>query len=110
MSKLSSPDDILIPNEPPRHEARILRHRKKRPLHPDTIQDMLRERADARSGSDLLRPTEWLLILWREDESKRFSDLHGSYKDVCKQRDDIMESGEYDKAWLILKTEAWKMR
>lgn len=102
MSKLFSPDDTFSPKVRSLHDAQIIRHRRKNPLHPEEIQRRLR----ARAADSFPKPEEreWLLILWRPDGTKHFSDLEGSYQQACSGRDDIMQSGEYDKAWLILKT------
>lgn len=94
-------------------QAKIIRNRKKNPLHPEEIERQLRERA-----SQLLSakptPKEWLLILWIDDpitkeRTKRYSDLIGEYDKVIKYRDHILEArSDVHGHMLIWKTERWK--
>lgn len=105
MSKLFSADEFFERRKAwsPKQNSRVIRNRKKNPLHPSTIQDLLEEKA-----SNVIPITQetfhsWLLILWSKT-GKQYSHLQGPYDLVKKQRNDIMESGEYDQSWLIAKT------
>lgn len=119
MSKLFSDDAPEVRRIPtPRKSGAILRHRKKHPLHPETIKDLLREKADA-TPSPEKKLLKWLLILYPSEQAirsrsdgasflantKQYCDLEGSYEDAARKRNDVMESGDYDQAWLILKTD-----
>lgn len=119
MSKLFSDQ---TPDESPailkKKSGPILRRRRRRALHPEAIKDLLRERADHRP-LEVQKPQQWLLILttseaaskkrsdgvWVQNDMKRYCDIRGSYAEAVKQRRDVMESGEYESAWLILKTD-----
>ncbi len=69
MSRLSSTDAEDLP---PRSRARprILRQRRRRPLHPEAIEGQLRERASQdRCGSSLdPAPFGWLVLVYLDDQ------------------------------------------
>lgn len=84
-----------------------LQSRRKKPLHPDAIEDLLRQKAHTSlPGSGWSWPYGWLLILWDLTGTKHYYDLPPAmgYSDAAAERDKEMATGDYEKAWLIQKT------
>lgn len=111
MSRLSIVNDEPVdPNTAARRATvdltrSVIRNRRKRPLHPDTITDMLRAKAALRTAKAL--DFGWLLILWDIDDGRRHA-RHlppgTTYAGAVFERDEEMATGDYEKAWLIKKT------
>lgn len=105
MSRLSDPDEHY--DARPKVVGPVLRRRRKRPLHPETIHDLLRAKVVSETPpAGWSWPHGWLLILWETSGRKLYRDLSPklSYEQACEERDEEMSSGDYDKAWLIKKT------
>jgi hypothetical protein len=88
---------------PERKPWKVLRGRKKKPLHPEEIHALLKTKADA-APPEVGRVLRWTLVLTRDDESKHFVTLKGSRNEACEQRKSHMKTGKYYKCWLNLET------
>lgn len=97
MSKLSDTDWFRPLSE---IDTRIIRNRKLRPLHPEDILERLAEKS-AHLEPVSRRRQRWKIVLFRPDNTKHYAQRVGDYAKVCKDREDLMESGDYEKAWLI---------
>lgn len=114
MSRLNAP-----PPDPARTRGKgfgpILRHRKKRPLHPYTIRDLIYERSKLDRVEHVYEG--WLLIFYESDGVKHFVDVNfikepdgtrrpATYADVVAIRDADMAKFSYESCWLIMKSVA----
>ena len=50
------------------------------------------------------RHQRWLLILYKKNGERHFSNLRGPYPQAARDRDDLLATVEHEKAWLILDT------
>lgn len=105
MSRYAPIDEAIRPSPPP---GRILRHRKRRPLHPDEIRRRLRVRAEATSGANLPpTPYGWIVALRRRDYSWRY--LHTEPGATRQDAIDLLEverkRDHYVEGWIRAKTE-----
>lgn len=106
MSKLFSTDEPERPSV--LYKGSVLRRRRKKPLHPETIHDLIRAKVKAElPPTGWSWPHGWLIILWETSGKKHYRDLPANmtYMNAVKERDEEMEMGEYEKAWLIKKIE-----
>lgn len=105
MSRLAL--DIDLP-ERPRHEPLFgLRQRRRRPLHPQTVKDLLAAKAAQRSVPPGWRwPFGWLLRVRMISGEWRGSDLPSSlsYAEACERRQEALEEPGAEMAWLTQKT------
>lgn len=85
----------------------VIRNRKLRPLHPEEIHNQLRLS---------VKPVEeekqrWLLTLQLSTGMRRFVDLRGTYLEVTKNRDELMQlADDVESSWLVLQTPATMYR
>lgn len=121
MSRLSDPEKSYEAGVVPERTLRrappkIIRNRRKNPVHPDEIKRLLYER------SRNLPPVKttskgWLLLYWDKDAEHVTSRTHlvyvkdpdgttrpATYNDAVRIRDLEMDLYEYEKCWLIMKT------
>lgn len=113
MSRLNAPPPDPV-RTPTRHE-KIIRNRKKRPLHPYTIRDMIY----ARSQQDHVEQVHegFQLVLYEPDGVKHYMDViyikepdgsrrPATYADVCAIRDAEMKEFGYEKCWIYTRDDA----
>lgn len=84
-----------------------LQRRRKKPLHPDAIEDRLRRKAASTlPDRGWSWPYGWLLISWDLQGVKYYHQLPPSmaYREAEEIRNDAMATGLYEKAWLIQKS------
>lgn len=114
MSRLSDPDGEA-PFKRPSPRGPVLRKHRKKPLHPEEIARRLAASAKLSEA----HPVEgwqwrygWLLLLWDDREERHTRNLspHVSYDEACQIRDKELETGGYERAWLIRKTGEREMR
>lgn len=103
----------LSPEEQAAKNARTfeLRLRRKRPLHPDAVKDMLaakhaqRHEAQQRHRAGRPQAFGWRLYLYTRDGQKRTRDTRNgaTYTEACELRDHELETGLYEKCWMKIK-------
>lgn len=73
-------------------------------MHPEMVKDLLRERA-ASAPVPSMR-FGWLIILWDKKGQRYIRHTHpsGGYEDAVRIRDDELETGGYQRAWIAMKT------
>lgn len=80
-----------------------LRRNRKRPLHPETIQDLLKDKYSIECEKRGWKfPYGWLITLIDSSGVKHFRSTHSkaSYKDAVELRDYELAHGDYDEAWI----------
>lgn len=103
MSKLSQIDEDLIPRQQD-GRAKVLRLHSRHTRHPENVHSLLRDQALKTSPTIDPSQKDWLLILWEAGSGrKHYCDIRGNYSKAVKERNEIMESGDYEKAWLFEK-------
>lgn len=106
MSRLSicDPPELRRPPPPP---GPILHRRRRRPLHPYTIQDLLRSQAALREVRVGPTPFGWLIVLYRSDGRRlvRETSPLATYRQAKDMIEAEMRTGAYDKAWLVRRQE-----
>ena len=69
MSRLAPIDEVDLPPQPRRAPTKVLRSRRRRPLHPEQIAGLLRDQAARASvGALAAAPHGWLVIVYLDDQ------------------------------------------
>jgi len=102
MSRLSMLGEEDGPPAARRSEGAILRRNRRRPLHPSTVADLLRERA-ARDVCER-GPTHfgWAIVLWTDLGRRVVVETHSTatYAEARTIRDQEMIRGDVSSAWI----------
>jgi hypothetical protein len=106
MSRLSM---LGIDDGPPARapqDGPVLRRNRRRPLHPETIQDLLREKAARNVVRRGPTPWGWEVRGWFEDGQRRRYETgpNGTYEDAKALREEMVSDGAW-MVWLKAKTE-----